>query len=106
MTNIFLFRKEIEDTYSQENFKRLQGHINSSPLEKGNFKFFEIEFPSAVTNFKFKHNLDFVPKDILLLYNSQNTVVTFNYLLFDRIDLDITTAGATIIRCFVGRYEE
>jgi hypothetical protein len=103
---ISLFRKEIEGEFEQENFKRLQDNINASPFEKGQFKFFEISVNGAVTNYKHKHNLSFVPKDIITLHVSPAVTLTWNYANFDRTNLDFTTSGATTIRAFVGRYEE
>ncbi len=104
MTAISLYRKEVEDEYSRENFKRLQDFINNSPLNKGEFKFFEIQLSAAVTNQKWRHGLGFVPMDVLQTYVSGGVTVTWNFDLFDRTNLDLTTSGATTIRAFIGRY--
>lgn len=102
----FLYRKEIEDRYAQDNFTRLQDYFKESPVEKMGFKFFEIEFTGAVTNFRYPHNLGFVPKDVITTYFSNAATVTWNYDLFDSTYLDITTSGATTVRALVGRHEE
>lgn len=96
--------KDIEDESSRDNFKKLQDFLSSIPLLKGDFKFFEISVSSAVTNFKFKHNLSFIPMDVLQTYVSGGVSVTWNYDSFDRTNVDITTDGATTIRAFIGRY--
>jgi len=103
MTFPVLLRKEIEDPYVQENFKRLMDYGNANPLDRGNFKFFSIEIPNAVSNFRYRHGLGFVPLDVIIMHNYNNVAVTLNYSKFDSNELDITAAGATTIRCLVGR---
>ena len=78
------------------------GAVN--PIDRSNFKFFSIEIPKSVTNFKVKHDLGFVPLDVIIMHNSNNVSVTINYLKFDVSNLDITASGATTLRCLVGRY--
>lgn len=102
----FLFRKEIEDEFSQENFRRLGDYFKDSPLEKFQFKFFEIPFTMAVTNFRYPHNLGFSPKDVITTFVSGGATVTWNYDSFDSSFLDITTSGPTTVRALVGRYAE
>lgn len=104
MTFPKLFRKEIEDPYVQENFKRLMDYGGANPLDRANFQFFSIEIPGSVTNFKYRHGLGFVPLDVIIMHNSNNVSVTLNYLSFDSNELDITASGATTLRCLVGRY--
>lgn len=100
-----LFRKEVEDEFSQENFTRIQDYFKDLALDRGSFQFLEIPVTGAVTNKKFKHRLGFVPKDILLTHNLNNQSVTWNYSLFSATDLDFNCAGTTVLRIFVGRYE-
>ena len=101
----FLLRKEVEDEYSQENFLRIQDYFKSQALDRCGFKFITIEVPGAVTNQAFQHRLGFVPKDILVLQNSQNVTLTWNWSAFTSTDLVFTTSGATSLRLLVGRYE-
>lgn len=105
MTFPYLFRKEIEDEFAQENFKRLGDYANKFPLFRCNFQFVRVEVPGAVTNFRWKHGLGFVPLDVIIMHNLNNVNVTLNYSKFDSEFLDITASGATTLRCLVGRYE-
>lgn len=105
MSYPILLRKEIEDQYIQENFKRIMDYGAQNPLDRANFKFFSIEFLKAETNFKYKHNLGFTPLDVIIMHNSNNVNVTLNYSSFDSNDLNITVSGATTLRCLVGRYQ-
>ena len=98
-----LFRKEIDDEFIQANFQRLMDYFDDHPMIQGDFKFFEIELPSAVANFTYPHNLGYQPKDLILMHNSQNVTVTFNYLSFDREFISFTTSGATTLRFLLGR---
>lgn len=104
---IKLLVKEIEDERSRENFKRLQKELTvDQVILKGQWKFFEIVFDGAVTNFKVKHLLNFVPKDVIQTSLIGAGALTWNYTLFDRVNLDITTTGACTVRAFVGAYLE
>jgi hypothetical protein len=104
---IKLLVKEIEDDRSRENFKRIQKEFTENQIIlKGQWRFFELIFTGAVTNFKQKHLLTFVPKDIIQTSIIGAGTLTWNYSLFDRENLDITTTGACTVRAFVGRYEE
>lgn len=100
----FLFRKEIEDEYAQENFRRIGDFYASDPFTRSNFEFITITTSGAVTNYKFPHRLGFQPLDVIMTHNLNNVTVTFNYSKFDSVNLDITTSGATTLRLFVGRY--
>lgn len=101
-----LFKKEIDDEFTQENFKRLWEFINYHPLFKGSFKFFEFTFDSAVTNKQLTHKLPFAPKDVITLNVSNGATVTWNYDLFNSEFLVVTTSGACTVRAYVGRYAE
>lgn len=101
-----LLLKEISDQYIQENFIRIVDFFKRQRLLDGEFTHFEIVFTGAVTNFKFKHNLGFVPKDIIQTSSIGAGVLTWNYDKFDAQFLDITTTGVVTVRAFVGSYQE
>ncbi len=98
--------EEIGDAAARENFQRLEEAFKSLTFLKGKFRFVEISFLSAVTNFKFPHGLGFVPKDVLPTSITGAGAITWNYSLFDRTNLDITTTGACVVRAYVGSYRE
>jgi len=103
---INLYRKEIDNEFSQENFRRLWEFLNSHPLIKGDFKFFEYTFDAAVTNKQLAHKLSFVPKDVLQTYVTGGAEVTWNFDKFTKTFLNVTTNAACTVRLFVGRYED
>lgn len=97
---------QIEDFYTRDNFKRLQIAIEGEPVLKTDFKFFEIITNASVLKFKYPHNLNFIPKDILFLSATNDADVTFHYDLFDFTNIVFTTTVATTFRCFIGSYRE
>lgn len=104
---IKLLVQEISDERLRENFKRIQSEFTEKQvILKGEWKFFEIIFTVAVTNFKQKHLLGFLPKDIIQTSLTGTGVLTWNYDLFDKINLDITVTGPCKVRAFVGSYLE
>lgn len=105
MTFPKLLLKEVPETFSQENFKRIEDYLRSQALDKCGFEFLELVLPSAVTNSEVRHHLGYVPKDVILMHNLNNVSVTFLYSSFTNTSLYITTSGATTLRLLVGRYE-
>lgn len=98
---------ETEDEIQRENMKRLQKELTENQLIlRGQWRFLTITFSGAVTNFKYPHKLDFTPHDILQTSLVGAGALTWNYALFDRTNLDITTTGACVVRAFVGSYLE
>lgn len=104
---IKLLVKEITDELIRENFKRLQKELTvNQVILKGEWKFFELNFTEAVTNFKYPHKLGFVPKDIIQTSLIAEGALIWNYELFDSENLDITTTEACVVRAFIGSYLE
>jgi len=95
----------LTDTAIRNNFKRIEDEFNLMVLLRGKFEHFIISIPKAVTNYRYKHGLGFMPKDII-----QTSIVgsglTWNYSLFDKDYLDITTTGEVTVRGFIGSYQE
>jgi hypothetical protein len=100
MTIKFLL-KEISDFYVRENFEKLLNFFKDKPfLEK--WQVFEIDFDSATANGVFRHTLGSVPKDIIQTSKTGAGNVTFNYELFDRDFINLTTTGPCKVRFLVG----
>lgn len=101
-----LYVTQIEDQFVQENFKRIQQFTRDEPLVNGNFKFFKITVPGAFTGRRFKHNLGFVPQDVLFLSATNGVIPVWKYDKFDVDFIEFDTSGATVIRAFIGKYLE
>lgn len=105
-SDLKLFVIQVDDEYSRDNFQQIERHAREQSLLRGRFKFFEITFAKAVTNFKFPHKLGFAPKDVIQTSLMGAGVLTWNYARFDATNLDITTSAACVARAFIGCYEE
>lgn len=98
-----LLIKEINDTYTQSNFKNLREYFNKQN-QLFNFNFVEFNFPAAVQNQKVAHGLALIPQDVIITRLTGAGSITLNWSLFDANNLDITTTDACRIRLFVGSY--
>lgn len=92
----------------QDNMQRLQNFFNSDPLVNGQFKFFQSSFTQDLTDFKIPHGLNFIPKDVIQTSKVGTGTIVFNYALFDRTNISVTTSGtlatdALVVRYLVGR---
>ena len=103
---IDLFINEISDPPTRENFRRIFEAFKTKVFLKGDWRFVEIPFLGAVTNFKFPHGLSFIPKDVIQTSKTGAGSITFNYSSFDRTNISITTTGACTVRAFIGSYRE
>lgn len=101
-----LIQRNTQDPVAQENFNRLENFINNEAILRTGFEFASIRIGSAVTNFRYRHNLGFLVKDVIVTSVIGPGAVTFNYDKFDSQFLDITTTGACVIRAFLGSYAE
>lgn len=95
-----------DDKIVLENFRRIEKVWSNEAILKGSWKFIQITITGAVTNYKFKHYLKFIPLDVIQTSKTGVGSITWNYELFDRDNLDITTTGACVVRALVGRHEE
>lgn len=95
---------QILDPAVRETFYRLQRSLEEQAILQGHWKFYEVEIDATVTKLPFKHNLPFVPQDVILLSIIGNYNMYFNYVDFDSSNIYITTSGACRIRFLTGRY--
>ena len=96
----------ILDPVVRENTQKLQLEFETNPIIKGQWRLVEIALNGVVTNFKYPHYLKFTPKDIIQLSKTGSGDVTYNYSLFDRNNIDLTTTGAVTVRLLVGKAGE
>ena len=65
------------------------------------------EFDLALGVNTLQHNLNFVPKSVIMLYVlPSTTVITTDYEEFTTKDFQLTTTAACEINCLVGSYRE
>jgi hypothetical protein len=103
---IDLLAKEIDDKFVRENVFRLKKFLEALQILDGFWTFFEVDLAAAGTQAKIKHNLDFVPQDIILLSTIGDQKVYFNYVDFDSTYLYVTNHGPCRIRFLAGKYKD
>lgn len=70
------------------------------------FRFFTLAFDRAAAGYKFKHNLGFLPKDVIMSSLIGPGAVTFNYANFTQTEIELTVTDACTIRFFAGSFDE
>lgn len=101
-----LLNKEIEDAYIRENFVRIKRELEAQQILSGFWRFFEVDVTQTGVNIPLKHNLSFVPRDIILLSKEGDQNLYFNYENFDNTNIYVTTTGPCRVRFLAGRYED
>lgn len=101
---IELILKDVEDEYVRENFSRIASALQNEVLGRAGWKFFSISLPAGLT--RFKHNLGYTPKDIILTSVTNSESVIFKYDEFDQTHLELDASGACVVRFFAGTYGE
>jgi hypothetical protein len=97
---------QIKDQYVRDAITSLYEELLNQSILRGEWTHYEFTFTSAVTNFRFRHHLGFLPKDVIVTSTTGVGAATFNYSLFTDTYLDITTTGACVVRAFIGSYKE
>lgn len=98
--------KDVSDGILRSVFLLLVNQLNRFTFLDAEWSFVEISFDAAVTDYKHKHGLAFVPKDVIQTSLVGSGGVTWSYAKFDSEYLYLTTTGACTVRAFVGRYKE
>ena len=101
-----LILEKVVDAVARENFQKIAQFVVNSDILRPNFKFYEIIFTKAETNKRIPHRLTFVPKDVIQTSLIGPGSLTWNYSLFNKEYLDVTTTDACTVRVFVGTHPE
>jgi hypothetical protein len=101
-----LYVVEVTDKPSQDNFRRIEQEFRDQKILRGGWKFFEITFSAATTNFRYPHKMTMTPKDVIQTRITGTGALTWNYARFDQDFLDITTTGPCSVRAFIGTFAE
>ena len=100
--NLNLLLDQIEDEISRENFQKLQEVFSDNPWLDGSWKHYDVTIDKPSANYKFKHNLNFVPTDAIITNVSAGATVTFNYENFDITNIELDISAACKIRFLLG----
>lgn len=96
----------IVDEATRDSMQGVEEYLQGQVILQGEWKFYELNFNSAVSNFKYAHGFKFVPTDIIVTSIQGDQRVLFNNENFNFKDLDISVSGPVKIRFFAGRYED
>lgn len=99
---INLFIEEINDTPTREALIRLVEQLKTIPFVNGNWDF--IEKPLKIGDNSLNHNLGFKPKDVIILSQTGQSVLTPKYNLSTKTTITINSSLATSVRLLVGEY--
>lgn len=104
---INLIENSIQDPAALENFKRIKVFLRDENVIKTGFVFRTFEVPAAlISNFKFKHNLNFVPRDVIVSSILNDATITWHFNNFDKDYIYLSTSAATTLRVFLGTYKD
>lgn len=96
---------QIKDEYTQRNFQAIQQFFEQEGQLNG-FRFIEFSVDAASEDFRFSHNLGFVPRDVVITRVTGSGTVTLNYDKFNNNTISLTTTGACHVRGFIGTYSK
>lgn len=103
---IQLIENSIKDADVLENFRRIKVFLRENPILNCGFEFRSFNIPAGlVTNYKFKHNLKFIPRDIFYSLSNDATAI-WHYANFDRDFVYLTVSAACRVRAFFGAYKD
>lgn len=105
MAEIDLILKDIEDKWVKENFSRISRFVRDQTILDGRFKFFQVDLPRAFSRAALKHNLSFVPRDIIPLSAEGDQNFYYHFGESDRDNIYVTNDGPVILRFLAGLYD-
>lgn len=101
-----LLEKEIPEIYTRESFVRIKRDLEAQQILSGFWKFYELDLTQTGFKIPIKHNLSFIPRDIIILSKEGDQNLYFNYESFDSINFYITTPNPCRVRFLAGAYKE
>ncbi len=101
MNNLDLLTQDLDTEKIQENFQKLRQFISQNPLVNGNFKFYRIVVKNPSVNYKFFHDLGFVPRDVIITYISSGSVIP-DYGKFTKESIEFNVSDECEIRMLLG----
>lgn len=94
----------VNDSKIRENFESIQEEITDNIFHNFKGRLFEITVDSSVSGETYKHNLGFIPKDVIELYVSDGATITWNYDDFDSDNIDFDTSAGCTFRALIGKF--
>lgn len=97
---IDFYLDQIEDPIIKENFEKLRVYLTDLEF-LSQLKFFEFQVKNPSPDYRFKHNLGFLPKDVIITNVSLGTATpNFNSINKDYVSLNVS--DPCVIRMLLG----
>jgi hypothetical protein len=101
--------EQVQDLAVRESLQWFLDYLSDVAILQGEWKYFEQTFNfTSSTQTKIAHGLPFIPKDViqtaLVKTTSSTPTVQFDFELFDRTHIYITTTQPCVVRFFLGRH--
>jgi hypothetical protein len=96
----------ISDQVVRENFYRIERFIAENMLTGTDFKFFEVDVPTASYSFPIKHGLSFTPTDIIPLAAEGDYNYYFRTQDSDQNNIYVATHGPVRLRFLLGKLNQ
>ncbi len=97
--------EKIDDIIIRDAIESIKNALEDEKMLSGEWQHYEITESSAVSNRKYKHNFNFVPKDVITTF-VDGGAVTWHYDEFDSEFIVYSTASTSKFRFFVGNFRE
>ena len=94
---------QVPEPYARKNFQNIKKFLDEETPLNG-FRFVEFRIAEAQEDFKFHHNLGYVPRDFVITRISGAGTATLNYDKFDAETISVTVTAPCYIRGFLGTY--
>lgn len=103
--DIILLENTVQDPAAQENFRRIKVFLRDAAVLNAGFVYRTFEIPNT-SEYAYKHNLTFVPKDIITTAISNDASVVWHFNKFDKNYVYLTASAPAQIRVFFGAYKD
>lgn len=103
MSGIILDTKNPDAITTQENFEIISEYINQTPILAGAFESYEIDVTNTSSVIKFRHGLNFAPRDVFITWINPTSTVVIRYDLIDETYLAFTSSAECRVRMIAGR---
>ena len=99
--------EQIEDVWVREGMQYLYERLLAEAIISSRFSFFEYTFDGAVSDIQVRHNLGYIPKDIIVTgVNPQAGAFTYKAELSTTSTITVSTSAACVVRLFMGNYTD
>lgn len=105
-TQLDLRTENIEDLNTRDSFREVEEYLQVQDILQGQWRYFEVEYSVQQNSARFRHELNFVPRDIIVTCIEGDQRISWIYPDFDLEYIYLDVSGPVRIRGFVGKYDD